>query len=150
MKKVGITESGTIIAEVSSEEWNQYMALGKVENRKHLSVYEWSQDLIHKLDQLKLPTRVRNCFARAAWVSTRDFVWNPAEQRREWMDCDPYVQDKWVFTIRDNLLDFDEWVDAILDGRISQEKLLTTRNFGHKSLVIFMSAIEGHKNAPVD
>jgi len=104
MKKIGETESGSIIVEISADEWLALIA-------KDDDLYEWQSDFREKLFSLGLPTRIHGAIFRAASITTTRFTWSGDEHTE--IDCPPRLYQESAFKIKNRLLSFDEWIELL-------------------------------------
>ncbi len=153
MKKIGTTESGSILAEFSQDEWLSFSITGEVTRDE--SLYEWSDRFTRDFKRAirdDLPARVSNSILRCAHVWSTRSSYNEKNGYKEW-DVDPYVKGPYAFSVRKHrkvLLNFPEWVDAVLSREIDDNMLLYIRNFGKKSLAELRIALVKYQAKEAD
>lgn len=114
MKKIGTTNEGNIIVEMTPDEWRVLNETGKGEiTRDDLIV--WKNEFQEKILLLELSARTESRLLRAAgiWKGTTE---------------NPYVRIKEsIFKRNEKLLPFDKWIKSVLAGDIN---CMSIKGFG--------------------
>ena len=130
MKKIGTTESGSIIVEITSDEWH-LLTSSDAE-----ALEEWNQDFMEKLRSLKLPTRIYTAIGYCARIDTHKST------ASGYVDSPPHISSEWLFKMGSRVMDFDEWIKYIASQNIAESRMMSVHNLGIKSYEVFMEAAE--------
>lgn len=124
MKRIGTTSSGSVIVEITEEDYSKLLPEHDTE-----ILYDWERDFKNKLKLLDIPTRVRGPLNYASNIKTTK---SSRVSRDKWItvDCPPYIQNEELFKIGQRLLYFDQWIEVVAAGEIYPHYLLHLRNFG--------------------
>jgi hypothetical protein len=151
MKVIGSTQSGSLLIEMSPEEYNTLFASTSIVQEIHSDMIErkrWAADFRRQFDQLSMTAGISS---RAHGAFTRGAIRPLVDGLDEAIQCDQsypsphnYFQRKYrnsveLFSDQGKLLTFEEWIE-IAPSRTFQLKQI--RNLGRIGFAEIMRAID--------
>lgn len=129
MKIIGLTESGTIIVEVTQSKLSEFIALNSIaELSEKEDLYKWSSEFQGRITELPINQRLKNILLRAVYVYEEKY-----DEKSNSISCAPYIYSERCFRLEGKLLNFDAWGLAVIDQEINRELIEGMRMMGKKS-----------------
>lgn len=130
MRRIGKSQSGTVVVEMSEIEWrNCETALADPEEKQ---ATWWERDFVGRLDLLKLKWRTYRRLRGAAWRASAMFRQN---------DTRNATVELFLHEEGNRMLTFDEWVRAVHERK---NRLMRCSGIGKVTVNEILSAVDSY------